>query len=100
MVRYFFAWTPLVVIGTVVLLSLPWLALIALMIAVPATLAALAALTWAIVAVPVAAGRAINHRLHRRSEAEAPLPSPALALALAKARVIETGDARDTILAP
>ncbi len=29
MVRYFYAWTPLVIGATVVLLSLPWLSLIA-----------------------------------------------------------------------
>ena len=32
MVRYFYAWTPLVIVTTVVLLSAPWLGLIALMI--------------------------------------------------------------------
>jgi uncharacterized protein (DUF58 family) len=79
MVRYFYVWTPLVVIGALVLLSLPWLALIALMIAVTAMLAALTALTRAIVAAPVAAGRAIDHRFHRRSEARQ--PSPALSVA-------------------
>jgi hypothetical protein len=79
MSRYFYAWTPLVVIGAVVLLALPWLGLIALIIAVPTALAALAALAWAIVAVPLAAGRAIGHRWHGRSAA--PQPSPALLLA-------------------
>src|SRR5262249_49759046 len=46
MVRYFYAWTPLVIVGTVVFLSLPWLGLIALMIV---SLAALAAVAYAIV---------------------------------------------------
>jgi hypothetical protein len=59
MVRYFYAWTPLVIVGTVVLLSLPWLGLIALMIFALVALAALAALAWAIVAAPLAVGRAI-----------------------------------------
>jgi len=27
MVRYFYAWTPLVIVGTVVFLSLPWVAI-------------------------------------------------------------------------
>ena len=57
--RYFFAWIPLVIVGTVVLLSLPWLGLIALMLV---ALVALAALAWAIVAVPYMLGRAISRR--------------------------------------
>ena len=55
MVRYFYAWTPLVIVGTVVLLSLPWLGLIALMIFALVALVALAALALAIVAVAVLA---------------------------------------------
>jgi hypothetical protein len=72
MVGYFYAWTPLVIVGTVVLLSLPWLGLIALMIAALAALAALASLTWAMVAAPLAVGRAIGHRWHGRSAASQP----------------------------
>lgn len=69
MVRYFYAWTPVVIIGTVVLVSLPWLALIALMIASLASLVSLAALGWAIVAVSHMLSRAIGHRWQgRRSE--------------------------------
>jgi hypothetical protein len=79
LVRYFYAWTPLVVVGTVVVLALPWLGLIALMIAALAALAALPALAWAMVATPLAVGRAIGHRLHGRSAA--PQPNPALSLA-------------------
>lgn len=60
MVRYFYALTPLVIVGTVVLLSLPWLGLIALMIFSLVALAALAALAWAIVFVPYMLGRAIS----------------------------------------
>jgi hypothetical protein len=69
MVRYFYAWTPLVIVGTVVLLSLPWLGLIALMIAAPVALVALAALVWAILAVPYMLGRAISRRWQGRSGA-------------------------------
>jgi hypothetical protein len=76
MVRYFYAWTPLVIVGTVILLALPWLGLLALMIAGLAALAALAALTWAIVAAPLAVGRAIGHRWHGQSAA--PQPSATL----------------------
>jgi hypothetical protein len=74
MVRYFYAWTPLVIIGTVVLLSLPWLGLIALMIV---SLGALAALAWAIVFVPYMLGRAISRRRQGGS-----VPSPQTAAAL------------------
>jgi hypothetical protein len=66
MVRYYYAWTPLVIVGTVVVLSLPWLGLIALMIF---SLAALAALAWAIVFVPYMLGRALSRRWHIRSGA-------------------------------
>jgi hypothetical protein len=69
MVRYFYAWTPLVIVGTVVLLSLPWLGLIALMIASLVALVALAALAWAIVFVPYRLGRAVSGRWHIRSDA-------------------------------
>jgi hypothetical protein len=76
MVRYFYAWTPLVIVGTVVLLSLPWLGLIALMIF---SLVALAAVAWAIVFVPYTLGRAISRRWRERSRANQ--PSAALSLA-------------------
>ena len=79
MVRYLYAWTPLVIVGTVVLLTLPWLGLIALVIFSLFALAALAALASAIVAAPPAVGRAIGRRWHGQSAA--PQPSPALSLA-------------------
>src|SRR3954453_19493556 len=69
MVRYFYAWTPLFIVGTVVLLSLPWLGLIALLIVALVALAALAALAWAIVWVPRMLSRAISRRWHGRSGA-------------------------------
>jgi hypothetical protein len=64
MVRYFYAWTPLVIVWTVVLLSLPWLGLIALTIAALAALVALTALVLEVLAVPYALGRAVNRRVH------------------------------------
>lgn len=67
MVRYFYAWTPLVIVGTVFFLALPWLGLIALMIFSLVTLAALAALAWAIVFLPYKLSRAIGRRWHIRS---------------------------------
>ena len=69
MVKYFYAWTPLVIVGTVVLLSLPWLGLFALLLVSLVALAALAALAWAIVAVPYMVGRAISHRWQGRTGA-------------------------------
>jgi hypothetical protein len=74
MVRYFYAWTPLVIVGAVVILSLPWLGLIALVIV---SLAPLAALAWATVFVPHLLSRAISRRWHGRSGAS-PQTAPAL----------------------
>jgi hypothetical protein len=59
MVTYFYKWTPLVVVAAIVILSLPWLGLVALMFVV---LVLLPALAWAIVVVPYMLGRAISRR--------------------------------------
>ncbi len=77
MVRYFYAWTPLVIVGTVVILSLPPLGLIALMVVALVAVAALAALAWAIVSAPYVLGRAISCRWQGRR-----LPSPRTAAVL------------------
>ena len=69
MVRYFYALTPLVIVGSVFLLSAPWLGLIALMIVALVALVALAALSSAIVFVPYMLSRAISRRWHIRSDA-------------------------------
>jgi hypothetical protein len=66
MLRYYYALAPLVIVGTVVLLALPWLALIALVVFVLAGFGALAALGWAIVFTPYALGRALGRRRHGR----------------------------------
>ena len=67
MVRYFYAWTPLVIlVGTAVLLSIPYLALIALMIV---ALVVLAALAWAIVSVSRTLIRTVSRRWQGRSGA-------------------------------
>jgi hypothetical protein len=71
--RYFYAWTPLVLIGAVVLLSLPWLGLIALVIFALAAVAMLVALVWAIVAVPIAVGHAVGRRWRGRGHIVDPL---------------------------
>jgi hypothetical protein len=81
MVRYFYAWTPVVIVGTVFLLSLPWLGLVALMIVSLVSLVALAALVWAVVFMPYMLGHAIARRWHSSSGA-----SPGTAGALAPAR--------------
>jgi hypothetical protein len=49
---YCFAWTPLVILMTVVLLSLPWLGLIALFVFSLLVLALLATLAWTVIWVP------------------------------------------------
>jgi hypothetical protein len=80
MVRYFYSFTPLVIVGTVVILSLPWLGLIALMVFALAALGALAALASAIVYVPYMLARALGRRWHIGSGA-----SPRTAAALSPA---------------
>jgi hypothetical protein len=70
---YLHKWTPLVIVGTVLILSLPWLGLIALMV----VLAVVAPPARAIVSVPCTLGRAISRRLHGRGGA-----SPRAAAAL------------------
>jgi hypothetical protein len=62
MVRYFYVWTPLVLVAAVaVLAASPYLALVVLMLVM---LAALAALTWVVVILPYRLGRAAVHRAH------------------------------------
>jgi hypothetical protein len=78
MSRYFFSWTPLIVVGTVTLLALPWLGLIALMVFGLAALAAFAALAVAIVALPYMAGRAISRRWQGRSVTRQPVAALSL----------------------
>jgi hypothetical protein len=72
MVRYFFAWTPLVIVGTVVLLSLPWLGGIALLVVFVVVLTPVAALVWAAVSLARMATRAVSRSLHFHSGASAP----------------------------
>ena len=77
MARYYYKLAPLVIAGTVVLLALPWLGLIALVVFAVAALGALAALAWAIVFVPYALARALGRRWHARNGT-----SPAATLSL------------------
>lgn len=79
MVRYFYAWTPLViVVGTIVFLTIPYLALAVLTIV---SLVAVGRLVRAIVAVPYMLGRAISRRWQGRSSA-----TPRTTAALSPAR--------------
>jgi hypothetical protein len=85
MVRYFYAWLPFAaVFGTAVILTIPYLALIALAAAV---LAAIAALAWALIALPLRLSRTISHRRHHpatpQTVAAGTLPAAAPALVFA-----------------
>jgi hypothetical protein len=76
MVRYFYAWTPLVIVfGTATLLAVPYLALIALMVV---SLVVLAALARAIASVLHLLSRAIRRRWQSRASA-GQRPAPILA---------------------
>ena len=75
MFRYFYAWTPLVLVATLVLLALPWLGLIALMIV---SLVAIPALAFAIVVAPYMLVHALTRRLQSRRSAS---KRPAVVLA-------------------
>lgn len=92
MVEYFYAWTPLLIIGTVLLVSLPWLGPVVLLVGALAVLLALAALLWAIVVLPYRLGRAIGRRWHGRGGVRPRTPaavtaaSPRTAAALSPAR--------------
>ena len=66
MVRYFYSWTPPVLVGTVAILALPWLAMIALIAALLVALAALGALAWATVSALHALGRSVPRRSWER----------------------------------
>lgn len=77
MVRYFYLWTPLVIVGSVAVLALPWLGLIALGVVV---LVVAAALIWGIVFVPYAFSRSVIRAWHSRLNAS---PCPAATVLLA-----------------
>ncbi len=79
MLRYFYAWTPFAIVGTVVLLTLPWLGLFALVFFALVALVALGALASAIVAAPYFLVRSIGRRWHGRSVAHQPRAALSLA---------------------
>jgi hypothetical protein len=57
--RYFYAWRPLVLLATVVILTLPWLGVIALIVVLFVTITALRALVRAVVWVISALVRSV-----------------------------------------
>jgi hypothetical protein len=78
MVRYFYAWIPIVIVGTVAILSAPWLGLFALVVLLLAALAAVGALAWATVAAlhalgGFALGCLVAGRARGRRDAREPL---------------------------
>ena len=95
MLSYCFSWTPLVILMTVVLLSLPWLGLIALFVASLFALGLLATLAWTVIWVPrrlILAGRnrwRVRNGASRRT-------ATAIAAATAPALPLDTSSVRPT----
>ena len=87
MVRYFYAYTPLVIVGTLCILALPWLGLIALAVV---ALVALPVLAFALVVVPYMLGRAVIRAFENQTAAA---PRPAVALAHAPQPTLRRGHA-------
>jgi len=63
MANYFYKWAPLLVIGTLVLLGLPWLGLIALILVLGVLVSALATLALAIASALAAISRTLRHHV-------------------------------------
>lgn len=97
MVRYWYGWMPLVVVGTIVFLSLPWLGLIALFVVALVALVALALLVWAMFVVPFRVGRAIGRRWQGRSRPDIQT-APALSPATSSARPTRSAPVPATVL--
>jgi hypothetical protein len=66
MLTYCYAWTPLVIVTTVAVLSIPWLGLIALIVLLLAVIAALGALLAGIASGAHLLGQATAHRSQER----------------------------------
>jgi hypothetical protein len=81
MVRYFYAWTPAVVLfGTIGILINPYLVVIIVMAVMLAVVAALGALAWAIVSALYALSRSALGRTIPRPSRERADTSPRVAL--------------------
>ena len=72
MVRYFYAWTPLVIVTAISVLSMPWLGLIALMVV---TLVGLPLLALALLVAPYLLVRAIVRSARGATPPAVALPS-------------------------
>jgi hypothetical protein len=80
MANYFYKWTPILIVGTIVLFGLPWLGLMALIFVALVVVGALGALAFAIAWMVETVSRAIGHGWHELSGAAlrmAPALSPA-----------------------
>ena len=69
MANYFYKWTPVFIVGTILLLGLPWLGLIAVILVALVLLGALATLGTAIAWVIGTPSQKISDRWHGRSGA-------------------------------
>lgn len=69
MANYFYKWIPVFILGTIFILGLPWLGLIAVIVVAGALVGALAALAFAIARAVGALSRAISHVWRPRSGA-------------------------------
>src|SRR5262245_4729143 len=72
MARYYYAWTPIVLVGAVVWLSSPGLGVIALVVVALFALVVLATLAWAIAAAPLAVARAVGRQWRERGAVSQP----------------------------
>ncbi len=74
--RYFYTWLPLVAGGAAVILSGPWLAVGALLIAASVAVVALLAAVAVIVVAPYRLGRAIYRQVHDAGAGQVPYVAP------------------------
>jgi len=94
MVRYWYSFTPLVVVLTAILLALPWLGLIALLFFALIALAALGALAWGIAFVARMVVRGVDRRrLSRSGTRRMPATRPAARPSVRPAQSVPAGAA-------
>jgi hypothetical protein len=92
MVRYWYGWTPLVIVLTVIPLALPWLGLIALLLVACVALAAVGAVAGGVVVVPYMLSRTISHHWRsRRATTRRPAPAFSSARTGASTRSLPAG---------
>jgi hypothetical protein len=90
MVNYFYKWIPIFIVGTILLLGLPWLGLIAVMVVALVLLGALGMLGAAIAWVIGMLSQKISDRWHGRSGAKTRDEPRTVAGPLRPDRVIHT----------